>query len=172
MRTLRQPGPRHPVRIDAIPAAPHALRLTLPAGATLTEALTAPMVAAGFQCGTLTLRNATLSPFRYVMPNPAPDETHVAWFSATQAPADTSVIELANATFGWADGAPAIHCHAVWREPDGSRRGGHILPGDTRLAAPAEALAWGFTTVRIDTRPDPETNFTLFQPGGEAACGA
>jgi predicted DNA-binding protein with PD1-like motif len=174
MRTLRQPGLPEAVRIDSFRAEPRAVRLTLPAGPTLTEALTAPLVAAGFQCATATLSGAALNPFRYVMPNPSPDAEHVAWFSATQAPEGTSQIELANATFGWADGAPSIHCHAVWREPDGRRRGGHILPDQTRLCEPAEAWAWGFTTVRIEAARDEETNFTLFQPRGTSApstCG-
>jgi predicted DNA-binding protein with PD1-like motif len=172
MRTLRQPGPPDPVRIDAIRAEPREVRLTLPAGSTLADALTAPLVAAGFQCAAVTLREAALDPFRYVMPNPSPDDAHVAWFSATQTPPGVSLIEQANATFGWTDGVPSIHCHAVWQEPDGSRRGGHILPGETRLCAPAEARAWGFTTVRIDAEPDAETNFTLFQPGGHSTPSA
>ena len=166
MRTLRQPGPPDAIRIDAFRAEPRAMRLTLAAGRTLTEALTAPLVAAGFQCATVTLGGAALNPFRYVMPNPSPDAAHVAWFSATQAPEGTSQIELANATFGWADGAPSVHCHAVWREADGTRRGGHILPDETQLCASAEAWAWGFTSVRIETARDEETNFTLFQPRG------
>ena len=131
------------------------------------------MVAAGFESGTLILSGAALGPFRYVMPNPAPDDTHVAWFSATQAPEGVSMIEQANATFGWTDGAPAIHCHAVWREPDDSRRGGHILPHETWLARPAHAQGWGFSGARIETRHDEETNFTLFQlkPLAEPARG-
>ncbi len=168
MRTLCHPGPPDPVRIDAIRAEPHALRFTLPAGQTLAQALTAPVVAAGFQCATVTVRDAAVNPFRYVMPNPSPDAAHVAWFSATQAPAGVSRIEQANVTVGWTDGAPSIHCHAVWREPDGQRRGGHILPTETCLSEPTEATAWGFRNVRIETKPDAETNFTLFQPQGEA----
>jgi predicted DNA-binding protein with PD1-like motif len=168
MRTLCQPGPPDPVRVDAIRGEPHELRFTLPAGQTLAQALTAPLVAQGFQCATVMLRGAALNPFRYVMPNPSPDTEHVAWFSATQAPEGTSRIEQANATVGWANGAPSIHCHAVWQEPDGRRRGGHILPNETFLSEPAEATAWGFRSIRIETKPDPETNFTLFKPSGEA----
>jgi predicted DNA-binding protein with PD1-like motif len=168
MRTLRHPGPPDAVRIDAIRAEPHELRFTLQAGQSLARALTSPLVAAGFQCASVTVRGAALNPFRYVMPNSSPDGTHVAWFSATQTPEGTSRIEQANATVGWTDGAPSIHCHAVWREPDGQRRGGHILPNETLLSEPAEAVAWGFRTVRIETKPDPETNFTLFKPHGEA----
>ncbi len=172
MRSLRQPGPAHPVRIDSIGGKPQALRFPLQRGQTLNQALTAPLVAAGFQSAAVTLCGAALAPFRYVMPNPSPDASHVAWFSATQAPEGTSRVELANATFGWSGGAPFVHCHAVWREPDGRRRGGHILPHETWIAEPAEAAAWGFRSIRIEALPDAETNFALFQPAGMSAPGA
>ena len=43
MRTLLQPGPVHPRRIDWFRDDLHALRFPLRAGATLNEALTAPL---------------------------------------------------------------------------------------------------------------------------------
>jgi predicted DNA-binding protein with PD1-like motif len=169
IRSLRQPGPTHPSRIDAFRGDPHALHISLTPGVTLNEAITAPLVEAGFQCGTVTFRGTSVNPFRYVMPGPADDESHVAYFTAPCAPAGTTRIEQANATFGWANGKPLIHCHAVWMEPDGGRRGGHILPNETIVAEPGEATAWGFRTIRIDAKADPETNFTLFQPSGTTA---
>ncbi|HEX3995609.1 MAG TPA: DUF296 domain-containing protein [Acetobacteraceae bacterium] len=165
-RSLQQPGPTHPSRIDAFAGTPHSLRFVLKPGDTLNQAITAPLVEAGFQSGTVTLRGTALCPFRYVMPGPADNASHVAYFSAPSAPAGVTRIEQANATFGWAGEKPFIHCHAVWTEPDGSRRGGHILPYETIIAEPGEGIAWGFDGVRIDAKPDPETNFTLFQPSG------
>ena len=166
MRSLRQPGPPHPTRIDCFRGDPVALRYTSQPGLTLNEAITAPLVQAGFQSATVTLRGTELNPFRYVMPGPADDDSHVAYFTAPQEPEGTTRIEQANATFGWAQGKPFIHCHAVWVEPDGRRRGSHILPNETIVAAAAEATAWGFHSVRTEAKPDPETNFTLFQPTG------
>jgi hypothetical protein len=90
----------------------------------------------------------------------------VAYFSAPRAPEGVTVIEQANATFGRADGKPSVHCHAVWTEPDGRRRGGHILPGETILSAAAKAEAWGFAGIRMEAAADAETNFRLFQPSG------
>jgi predicted DNA-binding protein with PD1-like motif len=166
IRSLRQPGPTHPSRIDAFRGVSHALHFDLRAGVTLNQAITAPLVEAGFQSGTVTFRGTALNPFRYVMPGPADNESHVAYFSTPSAPSGITRIEQANATFGWAGGKPFIHCHAAWIEPDGSRRGGHILPLETIVAEAGEAIAWGFPTVRIEAQPDPETNFALFQPSG------
>ena len=171
IRSLRQPGPPHPNRIDCVRGEPVPLRYSLRPGVTLNEAITAPLVEAGFQSGTMTFRNVALNPFRYVMPAPADDDSHVAYFSAPRAPEGTTRIEQAKATFGWADGKPFIHCHAVWVEPDGRRRGGHILPLETIVASPTEAIAWGFRNIRIEAKADPETNFTLFQPSGFQPSG-
>jgi predicted DNA-binding protein with PD1-like motif len=171
MRFLRQPGPVHPVRIDVFRGDLREARFSLVAGATLNEALTGPMVALGFQSGTVRLRDVAVSPFRYVMPGPADDGLHVAYFSAPREPLGVTRIEQANATFGWADGKPFIHCHAVWIEPDGNRRGGHILPLETVVAEPGDALGWGCGNIRIAAEPDPETNFTLFQPRGISGGG-
>jgi predicted DNA-binding protein with PD1-like motif len=171
IRSLRQPGPPHPNRIDCVRGNPESVRYSLASGITLNEALTAPLVRAGLRCGTVTFRDVTLNPFRYVMPGPADDDAHVAYFTAPQAPEGFTRIEHAKATFGWADGQPFVHCHAVWTEPDGRRRGGHILPNETTVASPGDALAWGFRTIRIEAKPDPETNFTLFQPSGFGSGG-
>ncbi|MEA2769121.1 MAG: hypothetical protein QOD93_2083, partial [Acetobacteraceae bacterium] len=166
IRLLRQPGPTHPSRIDSFRGDLSTLHFDLHPGQTLNQAITAPLVDAGFQSGTVTFKGTALNPFRYVMPGPADNASHVAYFTAPRAPPGTTRIEQANATFGWADGKPYIHCHATWIEPDGTRRGGHILPHETIVAEPGEATAWAFHTIRIDTQPDPETNFTLFQPSG------
>lgn len=170
-RLLRQPGPVNPRRIDSFGGEPVMLQFPLHKGRTLTEALAAPLVEAGLQCATVRFAGADLAPFRYVIPAPASDDRHVAYFSAPHAPAGASRVELASATFGWSDGQPAIHCHAVWREPDGTRRGGHILPNETIVVGSAAATAWGFRQIRIATQADPETNFTLFKPSGENTPG-
>lgn len=169
MRSLRQPGPVHPSRIDIVRGQARELRYTLAPGQTLNDAVTAPLIEAGFQSATVTIAGAVLAPFSFVMPGPPDGPAHVAYFTSAVSPPGETRIEQANATFGWADGKPFIHCHAAWTEADGRRRGGHILPRETRVAEPAEAVAWGFSDARIETAADPETNFTLFQPRGSDA---
>jgi predicted DNA-binding protein with PD1-like motif len=172
MRTLRQPGPIYQRRIDSFGISTQCLTFPLVAGRSLLEAATAPMVDAGWRGGTLSFAGAGFDPFRYVMPGPPDDASHVAYFSAPCAPAGLTRIEQANATFGWHDGKPFLHCHAVWTEADGARRGGHILPSEAIVAAPAMVQAWGFSEATISTSHDPETNFTLLQPSGASRAGA
>jgi predicted DNA-binding protein with PD1-like motif len=172
MRRLVQPGPVHPSRIVSFRGKPLSLGFVAQPGSTLNEALTAPLVAAGWQSGTLSFAGLAVDPFRYVMPGPADDGSHVAYFSAPRAPVGMSRIERGNATFGWAGGQPFVHCHAAWTEPDGARRGGHILPHETVVASETTVWAWGCADVRSETAFDAETNFTLFQPTGRSWEGA
>ncbi len=171
MRTLRQPGPVHPSRIDVVRGHARELRYLLAPGETLNDAVTGPLMRAGFQAATVTMPGAVLAPFSFVMPGPPDGPAHVAYFTAAISPPGETVIEQANATFGWAGGKPFIHCHAAWTEADGRRRGGHILPRETCVAVATEAVAWGLADARIETAPDAETNFTLFQPCVSAATG-
>ncbi len=171
MRTLVQPGPVHPRRIESFAGAVRTLNFPLRTGLSLLEAATGPLVEAGWRGGTLSFTGATFDPFRYVMPGPPDDASHVAYFSAPRAPEGRVRIEQANATFGWHDNRPFLHCHAAWIEPDGARRGGHILPGESFVAESCTVNAWGFPDVEIATVLDQETNFTLFQPAGPSNAG-
>jgi len=166
MRTLLQPGPVHPRRIESFGATAQSLTFPLAVGGSLLEAATKPLDDAGWRGGTLSFAGAAFEPFRYVMPGPPDDASHVAYFSAPRAPAGVTRIEQANATFGWHDGKPFLHCHAVWTEADGARRGGHILPAEAIVVAPGMVHAWGFTDIAIETSQDLETNFRLLQPSG------
>jgi len=172
MRTLVQPGPVHPARFESFQGEPISLRYTLTPGLTLTEALTAPLIAAGLQSATITFGAGSLLPFRYVVPGPPDSKAHVAYFSAPHAPKAETRVDVANATFGWDGGKPFVHIHGAWTEPDGSRHGGHMLPQDCIVACEMPAQAWGFAEIRLATAADPETNFTLLQPSGGSVAGA
>lgn len=168
MRQLVQPGPAPAERIESFAGLGLVLDYTLEPGRTLVAALTAPLVAAGLRSAAITFADAALAPFRYVLPGPPRDAAHVAWFSDPHdpggPPGQPVRVETANATFGWRDGAPFVHCHGAWTEPDGAKRGGHMLPEETFLAAPVQARAWGLAEVAIVAESDPETNFPLFHP--------
>lgn len=170
-RTLLQPGPIAASRIESVIAPLEEVAFTLEPGLSLNEAIARPLQAAGLTAAAVQFEGGTLSPFRYVIPAAATDAVHAAWYSETFAPEGATVIERANVTFGFRDGAPFTHCHAFWRLPDGRRGAGHILPLETRIASPIKAKAWGTRAARIVVRPDAETNFSLFTPESVNAPG-
>jgi predicted DNA-binding protein with PD1-like motif len=169
MRTLIQPGPTHPERIESYEGRCRRLEYSLQPGASLNNALTQPLVAAGMQCAALVFEGGALGPFNYVMPGPPDGPSHVAYFSAPRSPSGETVVEIANATFGWRDDAPFIHCHGAWVEQGTRRRGGHMLPHETIVARATTVHAWALPDVVIRADPDTETNFTLFHPAQNAA---
>ena len=171
MRRLRQPGPAPAERIESVAGHGVVLDFMLEPGLSLNDALTRPLIAAGMPSGTLVFADAVLAPFTYVLPGPSPDMEHAAYFSAPHSPGEARM-EIASATVGRRDGAPFVHCHAAWIEPDGRRRGGHILPHETIIATGAPVRAWALADVAITSEPDPETNFTLFRPLPARAGGS
>lgn len=162
-RYLAQPGPRLEPRIESVAGHAVPLALTLQPGLPLLEAVAGAVHAAGFDSATLELEGGGFGPFAYVLPAPAPDATHAAYYSASHRPAEGARLERACITFGRRAGQPWLHCHAVWEEAEG-RRGGHVLPDETILATPVAARAWGLAGIALVSEPDPETNFTIFHP--------
>jgi predicted DNA-binding protein with PD1-like motif len=164
MRRLIQPGPVHPERIESFEGRSRRLEFSLQPGLSLNDALTRPLVDAGMRSAALVFAGGALGPFSYVMPGPPIDDAHVAYFSAPRSPPGETVVEIANATFGWRDGAPFVHCHGAWIEEGTHRRGGHMLPHETIIATATTVHAWALPDVAIEADLDPETNFTLFHP--------
>lgn len=162
MRSLEQPGPAAPERAKVVPCRAHPLLLTLRAGKSVNEAVTGALAEAGFSSGYAHLENVAVSPMRYVIPAPAPDASHVAWYSDTRAPDGVITIGQAGVIAGERDDAPFIHCHGTWSEPDGVRRAGHLLPHETIVAKDAEVRGWGIEGAGFVAQDDAETNFRLF----------
>ncbi|BCH18138.1 MAG: DUF296 domain-containing protein [Mesorhizobium sp.] len=164
MRSIRHPGPIASERFAAMPCAAAPLTLRLETGSSVNDAVAQALADAGFGGGYIRLRNARLDPMRYVIPAASPDGTHAAWYSDTFAPEGMTVIEDAGLVAGRRDEQPFLHCHGIWRTPDGVRRMGHLLPLDSHLAEPVEVTAWGIEGALFDVRDDTETNFRLFAP--------
>lgn len=80
MRSIRHPGPVSPVReqVAACRAAPLALRLR--AGQSVNAAVTGALAEAGHASGYVDLDGVEIAPMHYVIPAPAPDASHVAWY--------------------------------------------------------------------------------------------
>lgn len=162
MRSIRHPGPPAAERSDVAPCGVQALQLELKAGDSVNLAVTRAFAGAGFSSGYADLRQIRVDPLRYVIPAQAPDDTHAAWYSATFATEGIATVEAAGLIAGIRHGEPFVHCHGIWRLPDGTRRGGHLLPHDAILADDASVAAWGIAGAAFVADDDAETNFKLF----------
>lgn len=172
MRSIEQPGPPSPERIQWVEARGRPFSFTLPAGVPLLEAARCGFAEAGFAGGTLNIKGGALGPFAYVMPALSKTGENAAFYSDIFRPAGMTRLRMAAMTVGVRDGAPFFHCHALWREADGKINGGHILPEETMVAEAFEAEAFGVDGAVFVAEPDPETNFKLFGPVANPVSGA
>jgi hypothetical protein len=124
MRSIVQPGPPQPERIQWVEARGRAFSFMLEPGLPLLEAVRQGFAAAGFSGGVLNTREGVLGPFAYVMPALSTTGENAAFYSDTFRPAGVTRLKLAAMTLGERDGAPFFHCHALWTEADGRAGGG------------------------------------------------
>lgn len=172
MRTIKQPGPPPPERIQWVEARGRAFSFTLEAGMPLLESARRGFAAQGFAGGVLNIQDGALGPFAYVMPALSKTGANAAFYSDTFRPAGITRLQIGAMTLGQRDGAPFFHCHALWTEADGRAGGGHILPEETVVAEPFAVEAFGIDGAMFLGEPDPETNFKLFGPVACAASAA
>lgn len=172
MRTIQQPGPAEAERVQWAEARGRTLILDLKPG-LLLDATAEAFAAQGFSSGVLRLpAGLPLAPFAYVMPALSATPEHAAFYSETFRPEGVTRIETGALTFGERDGAPFFHGHALWREADGRRNGGHILPDQSFLAEPISVDAVGLDGAGFVASHDPETNFKLFMPAQQQSRGS
>ena len=164
MRSIAQPGPPAPERIQWVEARGRAFSFTLEAGLPLLEAARRGFAAEGFAGGMLNIGGGALGPFAYVMPALSKDGANAAFYSDTFRPEGVTRLKVAAMTLGQRDGAPFFHCHGLWTEADGRFNGGHMLPEETIVAEPFEVDAFGIDGAMLAAEPDAETNFKLFGP--------
>lgn len=155
------PGPRAPARAVAVPASLRPLSGVLSAGRVAMDAVGDLFAQAGCKGGVVWLDGIVCDPLRFVLPAPATDGVHAAWYSGTHAPDGSLAITRATATVGWKDGAPFLHCHGTW---GGTM--GHLLPLVSVLAADCPVSGLGAPDAWFEALPDAETAFTLFTPQG------
>jgi predicted DNA-binding protein with PD1-like motif len=172
MRSIKQPGPPVPERIQWVETRGRAFSFTLEAGLPLLEAARRGFAAEGFASGVLNISDAALGPFAYVMPALSKTGENAAFYSDTFRPAGITRLKMGAMTLGERDGAPFFHCHALWAEADGRSNGGHILPEETFVAEPFKVDAFGIDGAVFAAASDPETRFKLFGPVATAGGGA
>lgn len=168
---VQQPGPPAPDRIVAIAARGKSISFALEPGLPLVEAVRRGLAGQGFDSGVVELRELPLAPFAYVMPALSKTPENAAFYSDIFRPAGVSVVTGGAMTFGQRDGAEFFHCHALWREEDGRRSGGHILPDETMVAKRTLVTALGLDGAAFAANLDPEINFKVFAPVPAAPRG-
>ena len=169
MRSIVQPGPPAPERIQWVEARGRGFAFTLEAGLPLLEAARRGFAAAGFSGGVLNMRDGALGPFGYVMPALSKTGDNAAFYSDTFRPAGITRLKLVAMTLGERDGVPSFHCHGLWTETDRQLHGGHILPEESIVAEPFAVEAFGIDGAMFTAEPDAETNFKLFGPVARSA---
>lgn len=161
---IEHPGPLRPARSAVVAATAVPLRFTLEPGSTVEEGVARGFAAAGCAGGYVTIAGGWFAPFRYVIPAGSNGPEHAAWYSETLSPDGPVTIEAAGAIVGKRDGRTFIHCHGLWSAEGEDCRMGHMLPFETEPAEPVEVTGIGVRQATFEARPDPETNFTLFEP--------
>ncbi|MBR1265928.1 DUF296 domain-containing protein [Bradyrhizobium sp. AUGA SZCCT0222] len=172
MRSIVQPGPPNPERIQWAEARGRAFSFTVQAGLPLLEAARRGFAEAGFAGGVLSMRGGALGPFAYVMPALSKTGANAAFYSDTFRPEGVTQLKFAAMTLGERDGAPFFHCHGLWTETDGDLHGGHILPEESIVAEPFAVEAFGIDGAVFTAEVDSETNFKLFGPVPREATDA
>lgn len=163
-RQLVHPGAPQPDRFKTVPVSVVNVDAALLPGQTLLEAVTRLIRSLGAQGAAIRLEGGAFKPFSYVMPAAAKDDRHVAWFSDRFDVPGGVRFEEGCVTYGERDGQPWLHCHAIWTDPDGTRRCGHLLPDEVMISEPIRVIGSAMQDGVFDVVPDPESHFTLFEP--------
>lgn len=164
MRSIVHPGNPNPVQIQALAGHAQTEEVVIQSGQSFLKALIDAVTPFGTQSAVLRLKNGAFEPFCYVMPALSKSAAHSVYFSERFDVTGTVSLETASVTYGLRNGQPWLHCHAVWIEPDGTRRCGHLLPEDIQVSEPIEASVSILRDVAFSVEPDAETNFSLFVP--------
>ena len=163
-RRLHHPGPASEPRVELVAGRGEVFTLRLPAGATLLDAIAQGLGARGIESAALSFRGLRLDPLVYYLPAVI-DAPYLRFgYSDGQQPPGGGNLDLAFASFGRRDGAPFVHCHAVWREADGREHGGHVVPPESVLAQDVEARVAVMPGAALVSEHDGETDYQLFHP--------
>lgn len=158
------PGPPHAVRLDVRASSVRSSRFRLAAGSPLLGAVWEPLAAAGVRGAVATLSGGSFEQLTYLNPARCTDGTRAVTFSEPIVARAPVTIESGNLTLGYANGEPFAHCHVVFVDSEGTRRGGHVVPHLAVVGEPIDVGVDVFEDVALEVLPDEETGFSLFQP--------
>lgn len=165
-RTLIHPGAFNPVRIQSRHSmrARH-VRLALPPGRSLFEALVRPLAELGITSASTTILGGFFEQLQFCVAPPDPSGRAVIAYTHPRAAGRCAMV-FGNATLGKdAEGRPLVHCHAAIRMEDGEVRGGHVIAQGTIVGPePISVLVTSLEGFELRLAFDPETNIPLLQP--------
>ncbi len=164
MRSILHPGEVAAERVQVVPTATQKAELALAPGHSLLAALADALAPHSATSAVLNLEGGAFFPFAYVMPALSKTPEHAVYFSERFDAAGPVRLEFATVTYGQRDGRPWLHCHATWVDADGTRRCGHVLPEAALITETLRASVCLLDGAEFHTRPDAETNFSLFKP--------
>ena len=164
MRRIQHPGPSVDPKWEAVLCRTDSFPAELHPGKSLLDAISGLVESHGSQSAVLRLGGGVLSRFCYYMPDLSSRPEYAVYFSDRHDVEGAVRLESASVTFGLRDGQPWLHCHAIWIEPDGKRRCGHLIPDINWIDRPVHAEVTLLDGAVFTVLPDPETNFSLFLP--------
>ncbi|MGF1628731.1 MAG: PCC domain-containing protein [Kiloniellaceae bacterium] len=167
MRTLTQPGPPlQPRRLLEWAAPATDIRVRLSGGQDLLCGLVAALAERGLHYAAVQVIAAEIARMAYLTGAEDLSGARVATYGPPTWLEGPVTLIGANGILGpGPDGETLLHCHAVVVDATGRLHGGHLPPGDVRLAeGGAVALATPLREAAFVAAYDSETNYPLFQP--------
>lgn len=164
MRRIDHPGTPAQERIHSAICQGQLFETTLEPGHSLIDSMAIAMRRLGVSSAAMKLSGGAFDCFAYCMPALSKTSDHAVYFSETFRVQGHVSLETASVTYGVRDGKPWLHCHAVWREPDGRRHCGHLLPDQVQVVREISANGSAVHGAEFVVTPDAETNFSLFVP--------
>lgn len=170
MRLLEHPGPAEaPRSLIAWGAASRSYRITIPSGTDFMDTVIAAMSEQSVVSAGIVLLGGSVSRLAFMTGRPIrPDEaiTRVASHNGPHEIACPARIVGGNAILGQdREGAPLIHCHALFVDRHGAACGGHLIRGGC-IAAPEgiRLHATALADIAFRNAYDAETDFEIFHP--------
>lgn len=164
IRRIDHPGTPAQERIHSAICQGQLFETTLEPGHSLIDSMAIAMRRLGVSSAAMKLSGGAFDCFAYCMPALSKTSDHAVYFSETFRVQGHVSLETASVTYGVRDGKPWLHCHAVWRDPDGRRHCGHLLPDQVQVVREISANGSAVHGAEFVVTPDAETNFSLFVP--------
>lgn len=158
--------PTLPRVVDCVLSGQHELRVTIRSGANLGKSLREALARYPHGGGVGRICAGTARGLRYHVVEPTTsEEKPFDYGEPFDEPREVDLIG-GSLTVGFtADGAPLLHCHAGFSDPDGGLHGGHVILDHTWAGdEPVVIRLCLFAHGGYVTRPDQETHFNLLTP--------